>query len=259
MAALSISLSVARDARFAPIPGHTSLADRSVARLRSEVIQQARHQRRCAGCDFAFGTSDQFELHHLDGDHANNDTSNLVPICEMCHAAFHLDLVARRWRGAPGRIIFLPELTQGQLNNLLQAIFFAKRAQQQSPSPAGAGNGLATAPAVASSDKEVAADTGPLIRVHSLHMALERRADLTEQLPDGTIGRPGLSQPSTMARVLSEMTDADYARRDVLLHGLRYLPAEQRLLAAAEEWGRHGSSFAQLGVESWASIAGIAA
>ncbi len=256
MAALSISLSVARDARFAPIPGHTSLADRSVARLRSEVIQQARHQRRCAGCDFAFGTSDQFELHHLDGDHTNNDASNLVPICEMCHAAFHLDLVARRWRGAPGRIIFLPELTQGQLNNLLQAIFFAKRAQQQST---GVGAGLATAPTAASSDKEAAPGTGPLIRVHSLHMALERRADLTEQLPDGTIGRPGLSQPSTMARVLSEMSDADYARRDVLLHGLRYLPAEQRLLSAAEEWGRHGSSFAQLAVESWASIAGIAA
>lgn len=248
MATLSISLSVTRDARFAPVPGHTSSTDtdKQVVHLRQVVIQQPRHQRRCAGCDFAFGTSDQFELHHLDGDHRHNDPTNLVPVCAMCHAPFHLDLVTRRWRGSPGSIIYLPELTQGQLNNLLQALAFAMLAQQQ--------KGLQQAPSAAP-----IGDDDPLMRIQSLHMALERRAEAVEKLGDGSVGRPGLSQPAVMARVLSEMSDADYAQRDTLLHGLRYLPAAEQLLAAAQEWGRHGAAFAQLEVAQWASIAGITA
>lgn len=210
------------------------------------VMAQPRFGRRCAYCDFAFGTSDHFEVHHLDGDHTNASPDNMVPICVLCHAPFHLDLVTRRWHGHSGKIIFLPEMTQIQLNNLLQAIFFAKSEQQ--------GMGVVTNPSSAGS----AEPDSPIIRANSLYVALERRAALVEQLPDGSVGRPGLSTPSTLARVLTEMTDEEYAKRDVLLHGLRYLPSEGHLVDLAKEWKTLGAAFTGLDVAAWPAIAGMA-
>jgi 5-methylcytosine-specific restriction endonuclease McrA len=31
------------------------------------------------------------ELHHMDGDHSNNDLNNLVYLCTECHREFHVE------------------------------------------------------------------------------------------------------------------------------------------------------------------------
>ncbi|TAL63651.1 MAG: HNH endonuclease [Burkholderiaceae bacterium] len=241
-----ISLSVCRDVRHAPIPGHTSLADGSASRLRQSVVMQPRFGRRCYFCDFSFGASEHFEIHHLDGDHSNSGADNVVPVCTLCHAPFHLDLVTRRWRSSPGKIIYLPELGQAELNNLLQAIFFAKSEQQF------------MVPSEPVKDPGAVVTEAPVLSANSLFVALERRAAYVEALPDGTSGRPGLATPSTLARVLTEMTDADYAQRDVLLHGLRYLPSETYLVEEARHWKEDGAAFAGLDIAAWPAVAGMA-
>lgn len=40
---------------------------------------------RCYTC----GSPEQVQWHHLDWDHGNNSTGNLVPLCQRCHSAVH--------------------------------------------------------------------------------------------------------------------------------------------------------------------------
>lgn len=242
-------LSVCRDVRHAPAPGHMTAQDGPARKLREAVIRQQRFQRRCHFCDFAFGSSEQYEVHHLDGDHANTDPANLVPVCVLCHAPFHLDLVARRWKDRAGTIIFLPEVSQAHLNNLLQVIFFAKAEQMRQG---------ASLPKTGA-EPPAEAPESPTLHATSLYIDLTRRAALVEQLPDGSVGRPGLSKPATLARVLTEMSDADYARRDTLLHGLRYLPDELVMLDESRQWKDAGAAFSQMDVAAWGRITGTSA
>jgi intracellular multiplication protein IcmJ len=230
----TISLSVCRDVRHMPVPGHTSVADREAARLRKAVIEQPRFGRHCYYCDFAFGQSESFEVHNLDGDHTNTGPDNTAPICLLCHAPFHLDLVARRWRPDAGVMIYLPEVEQSRLNNLLQVVYFAKAEQQDVQTQ--------------DADTEV---VSPLVHASSVLIELQRRADVVEKFQEG------LSKPATLARVLTEMSDADYQRRDELLKGLRYLPPELRLIEEAKQWKMHGAAFAGLDVGAWLAIAGM--
>lgn len=46
---------------------------------------------KCKRCGF-----DEFkecvDVHHIDGDHTNNDKNNLMPLCSCCHRALHIGL-----------------------------------------------------------------------------------------------------------------------------------------------------------------------
>lgn len=70
------------------------------------------------------------QVHHLDDDHGNNDTSNLAALDWMCHAYHHIgcDAPSIGMDGASHgmasnmRIAYVPELKPGDLNNLLRAL-----------------------------------------------------------------------------------------------------------------------------------------
>jgi intracellular multiplication protein IcmJ len=230
-----ISLSVCRDLRRMPLLAHTSRKDEASKRLREMVIAQGRFGRRCYYCDFSFGSSDLFEVHNLDHDHQNEDPGNVVPVCEMCHAPFHLDLVARKWPGDTGKIIFLPELTQPELNNLLQAVFYAM--------------------AVNTAGEENKSNDKPQIQPHTIYMKLADRAELVERSGRGGVVRAGLSEPYALSRVLADMDDATYARRDQLLYGLRYLAPQTHFVTQAQAWNGNECAFSRLDLAAWPSIA----
>lgn len=232
-----ISLSVCRDVRRMPLINHTSNRDKGAERLREMVISQGRFGRRCYFCDFAFGMTDGYEIHNLDGDHTNNDPENLAPICELCHAPFHLDLVSRKWPSDPGKIIFLPEISQPELNNFLQAIFYSMGMQMASS------NGSDANP--------------PIAHPHTVYQRLMNRAKLVEQNSLGEVVRPGLSNPFVLSRVLVEMGDDDYAQRDVLLAGCRYLPAADYFVDQVSKWNANGAAFSRLDIGAWPGVAGI--
>lgn len=231
-----ISLSVCRDVRRMPLLAHTSRNDASSKSLREMVIGQGRFGRRCYFCDFSFGNSDLFEVHNLDHDHQNEDLGNLVPICELCHAPFHIDLVSRKWPEDSGKIIFLPELTQPELNNLLQAVFYAM--------------------AVNAVGEENASQDKPAFQPHTIYQALANRASLVECSPRGDIVRASLSEPFALGRVLAEMDDATYAKRDDLFYGLRYLAPQTHFVKQAQAWNTNDSAFSKLDLAAWPGIAG---
>lgn len=58
-------------------------------------------------------------VHHLDHDYAHHEIRNLVPACSLCLRSLRLDVVANRNEAA--EIIYLPEMTQAEVNNLVYA------------------------------------------------------------------------------------------------------------------------------------------
>ena len=232
-----ISLSVCRDVRRTPLVNHMSSRDKGAERARELVIGQGRFGRRCYFCDFAFGMTDSYEVHNLDGDHTNQAPENLVPVCELCHAPFHLDLVGRKWSGNPGKIIFLPEMSQPELNNLLQAIFYSIAMQV-------VGNG--TEPAIE-----------PVAHPHTVYRRLLERAPLVEQNALQEVVRPGLSDPLVCSRVLLDMDETTFAQRDNVLAGCRYLPHPDYFVTKASTWNAHGAAFSRLDLEAWPGVAGL--
>lgn len=226
---VTLSLSVTRNVRRAPRLGHTR-AGEGVDALRQQVIGQGRHNRRCAACSFQFGAWEGFELHHLDGDHGNVAIDNLVPICTLCHWPLHLDLVLRELSGNAGRVIYLPELQQHELNQLLYAIGFHAATNSQVDGEA---------------DRSAS----------KVYARLEARAEAVEKVNGKTV-RTGLSQVHVMVRLLQDIKDERYLDRDGWLAGCRYLPPLSEIVRLAPEWATNGAGLAHLPLASWKSIAG---
>ncbi len=251
-----IVLSVGRDVRRSPLLGHTSHKDavgdgarpgsKEIAALRERVMSQPRHGGRCHFCHLAFGLSHHFEVHHLDGDHGNDSPANTAPICMLCHAPWHLDLVLQRWPGDPGAIIYLPEISQSELNVTLYALFYHSAATI-SPIPPPERENPSGPPPVPLIDES----TRVAARVYE---RLALRADEVERV-DGQVVRPGLSSVHAMVRLLQSMDDDEYARRAITLSGCRYLPPYMPMLQQSEEHARGGSFFNRLQIDSWQSIA----
>lgn len=55
------------------------------------------------------------EVHHMDDNHDNNEDSNLVTVCPLCHGILHLDLMLQEGR-MPGRFLWTDAIPQIQLN-----------------------------------------------------------------------------------------------------------------------------------------------
>lgn len=230
-----ISLSVCRDVRRMPLLAHTSRNDVASKRLREMVIGQGRFGRRCYFCDFSFGSSDLFEVHNLDHNHQNEDQGNLAPVCELCHAPFHIDLVTRKWPDDSGKIIFLPELSQAALNNLLQATFYAM--------------------AVNVVGEENKSGERLIVQPHTLYQKLAGRAAQVERNSQEDSALTGLSEPFILGRVLAEMDDETYARRDEIFYGLRYLAPQAHFITQAQSWNTHDCAFSKLDIAAWNGIA----
>ncbi|WP_125428885.1 hypothetical protein [Stenotrophomonas maltophilia] len=226
---VDLTLSVSRDIRRSPRHGHTRAGESdSMDALRGSVLGQGRHGRRCASCSVHFGAWDGFELTHLDGDHSNDRLENLAPICRLCHWSLHLDLIVRKNSSEPGVLIYLPELEQFELNQLLYAI--------------------------GAYECEASEPGGPQERIGwKLYGKLEGRSAVLEG--DSATGeRAGLSKIHSVVRLLQDVKDERYATRSEWLHGCRYLPALSEVLKESAELRKHGAAFAAIPFASWSVI-----
>lgn len=227
-----------------PQAGHGSSRDKHLGGAIAEVLAQPRFARRCYFCDYAFGAAAvNCEVFHLDGDHANDAIDNLVPSCVLCHQVAHLDLVTRRYGAEdPGKMIFLPELSQPQLNCLVAAIAYAA-AQQGVISEEGV------------TPIELGQRNGGALAPHTVYARLHARAAQVEATGlGGGLTREGLSSPRVMARVLVALKDTEYERRGALLAGVRYLPPLAPLVEAAATWAADGGGFSHLDLASWSAL-----
>lgn len=90
-------------------------SDAAYAEIRPQVLR--RDNFTCSYCGYRAQAT---EVHHVDDDHSNNAMPNLAVACPLCHAVNHIGQIAKR-RG--GVLVYLPEISQINLNHLLRTIF----------------------------------------------------------------------------------------------------------------------------------------
>lgn len=76
------------------------------------------HEYRCHFCGFI--DPKFIEPHHLNGDHSDHSTDNVVPACTLCHASYHLFAVSQNQSATFG--LFRENITQTNLNHLQRLI-----------------------------------------------------------------------------------------------------------------------------------------
>lgn len=76
----------------------------------------------CQYCGFV--EKQYMEVVNADNDYTNNHLNNLVTACPFCAQCFFLDGIGKSNFGG-GTLIYLPEMTQGELNALCHVLFTA--------------------------------------------------------------------------------------------------------------------------------------
>jgi intracellular multiplication protein IcmJ len=154
---------------------------------------------------------------------------------------FHVDIVSKKWTNNAGFIIFLPEMTQVELNSLLQSMFYILSTQMDEK-------------IIAPELLQEMDGSSLSAKAHGLYLFLSNRAKPLEVDASGAEVRKRMSIPNVMARVLIDMDDELYNNRDVYLYGCRYLPPFDVFLKKPIEWGKNGAAFSKLSPCSWKSI-----
>ena len=153
------------------------------------------------------------EIHHINHNHQDFNESNLATLCPLCHQFFHLATAASTGGGV---LIWLPELSQKELNNMCVAIFVALKKDKHAMSGA----------------------------ARSLYGALESRMGFVDE----NIAT-GASDPGVLAQAMLGMKREDYARRADFLGSLRLLPYASRFQAPIDYWA--SSQFKDYPLEQW--------
>lgn len=179
-----------------------------------------RDKYKCYYCNFE--SKKHQEIHHLNDNHEDYSVDNLVTICPLCHQSFHLD------NSNGGKIIWLPEFTQQELNYICRALFIASEDYDQKEKEG----------------KEVIEFT-KLARV--IEDSLWNRSLIVDQQFQN-----GASDPATFAGALLNMSSEDYERRYTFLKPFKILPVRARFSVQSRYW--KGNTFADLPVETWEKL-----
>lgn len=156
------------------------------------------------------------EIHHINHNHKDFKESNLATVCPLCHQVFHLSS-ASITEGA--EIIWLPEMTQEDLNRLCIAIFIAEK----------------------SGNKKW---EGPAKRLFN---ALNSRAEfVNNSLSDKA------SDPGVFAETLLNLSKEEYKGREKFVKNLRLLPFSSRFLTQIEYWS--AACFKDIPLDDWLTI-----
>ena len=144
-------------------------------------------------------------IHYFDGNSKNEANSNLVTTCIFCNQCFNLDDVASMGSGV---LIWLPEISQTDLNNLARAIYIARISQG------------------------VMADTAKAM----LEVIMVRREEAKQRI--------GTDDPYVLATVLGDLLSKQvYDRRHDKLDGVRLFPLDRRKV---KESGLEFNQFPQI-------------
>lgn len=141
------------------------------------------------------------EVVNLDGNYANNKLSNMITACCFCTQCLFLQAVG--WDDmSGGQLIYLPEITQADLNSFCHVLFCAL------------GN-----------------STGYQETAQSIYRSFKFRSQLVEnKFGDGS------SNPTTFGRIIIEYNDRHSANKTDILKDLRLLPSHVKFRAQLEVW-----------------------
>lgn len=182
-----------------------------------------RDKYRCYYCGFT--SKKHQEIHHLNDDHEDNTMDNLVTVCPLCHQNFHLD-AASTTNG--GKIIWLPEFSQQELNYLCRAIFMAIEEAE-----------------VAETEGREAIGFAQIAR--TLETSLTERAIEVDKHFLG-----GSSDPAIFANALINMTEEQYSQRNKTLTPFKLLHLKTRFPVQTKYW--KNNVFKDVPVENWENL-----
>lgn len=183
----------------------------------------SRDKYKCYFCGFE--SKKHQEIHHLNDDHKDNSSDNLVTICPLCHQSFHLDTVSNT---NGGKIIWLPEFSQQELNYLSRAIFIA----------------IDQAEKYESENVEI---LGFMKIARMLENSLTERSLVVEQQIQN-----GASDPSIFANALINMNDKQYEKRFTFLKPFKLLSFKSRFPIQTKYW--KNNTFKDIPVETWEKL-----
>ena len=181
----------------------------SMKEARQKVL--ARDDFTCVFCSFR--SPKWQEIHHLNDDHSDFSLSNLATACPFCHQCFHLGLAGST---AGGLLIWLPEMSQVELNHLSRALFVAMRDDKS---------------------KIYAAASG-------LYMSMESRGVFMDQH-----FAAGASDPGVLGQAFLKMKSDTYEKRADYLKNIRLLPQRSRFEPQVKYWAE--TIFRDLQPETW--------
>ncbi len=170
----------------------------------------------CRFCGFQ--ASDRQDVVPLDGNPANRAPDNLTTCCLLCATVQQL---SRPTAAREAVLIWLPQMSQAVLNNMVRGIHLSLRLEGQSPV-------LGSRPTK---------DT-PLVR------AAWRAYDaLAARQPDADL-HIGTVSPVELAAALLDMAPASYARRGDMLGGIRVLHRGQHFQNGSDVYPKILNSWA---------------
>ncbi len=173
-------------------------ADPAFLKFQQKVFLRDDHT--CQFCGFR--SKKHVEVINIDADFHHNRLSNLVTACALCWPCYFLEAVGKAAYGG-GSLIFLPEMTQSQLNALCHVLF------------ASIGSGGASA-----------------IQSRNIYRGLKLRSQQVEKKVS-----EGMSNPAFYGRLLIE-ADKEKAAvlQEKLAPGLRLLPEITAYAAQVKDW-----------------------
>lgn len=192
---IDLTLSVSRSAWTVP---HRHGSERGgfsrYEKVRKAIEKRDRHT--CQGCGVR--SKRWMEIHAINGDHSDVRESNLCLLCPLCHQCFHLPQAGT---SNGGSLIWLPEMTQAQLNRICISLFahMHDRSGKYSAAAAGVYGGFES-----------------------------RRATL-----ESAFGR---SDPALFAQALLRIPEKDLESAKEGLSGIRLLASPGRFSHEAEYW-----------------------
>lgn len=167
-----------------------------------EKFKQKTLERDNFTCQFCGFQAREFqEVVNLDDDYRNNKSSNLVTACCFCAQCFFIESVGIGEYGG-GTLVFLPEITQADLNSFCHVLFCA-----------------------------ITNDTGYKASAQSVYRSLRFRSQVIEEkFGDGS------SNPGTFGRMLIETNLKDTDVSKSLFYDIRLLPSRTKFRKQIEKW-----------------------
>lgn len=183
-------------------PGSWRLYSARKVDERFKSYEQKVFQRDRYTCQFCGFQARLFqEVVNLDNNYTNNKLTNLVTACCFCAQCFFIESVGVGGYGG-GTLIYLPELTQAELNSLCHVLFCA-----------------------------ITNDTGYKSSAQNIYRGFKFRSQLVEE----KFGE-GTSDPAIFGQLMIDAGVDDEERRSQIFKNIRLLPSRAKFRKQIEKW-----------------------
>ena len=188
-----------------------------------KIFERDNHTCQC--CNF---TSEKYQNVLFIGENEKDrDTKNFITACSFCHQCFHIDRIPYMQSGA---LIWLPEISQAELNNICRAIYIARITQGP----------------VADAARE------------ALDLLMGRKEEAKNRL--------GTDDLKVLSTIFQDFMEAkEYKMRHKRMAGFRILPLDRRLVREGElefnqfpqmlaYWRSANGPYGKIPTRSWTEI-----